>query len=110
MAEHDLATPSFAAAYQLARLRAQSGDRAGAARLFSRLLWHVEASDGGFIGLSDEELLEKCESDKRLNHAIATAAMYAPGPWPIPEKERRMSGGKPARSSSRTVPGGWRAT
>lgn len=82
----DLSIPSFAAAYRLSRLRALSGDTAGAARLFSRLLWHVEASDGGFIGLSDEELMEKCEADKRLNHAIATAAMYAPGPWPTPER------------------------
>ena len=82
----DLSTPSFAAAYRLSRLRALSGDPAGAARLFSRLLWHVEASEGGFIGLSDEELLEKCEADKRLNYAIATAALYAPGPWPVPER------------------------
>lgn len=80
----DLSTPSFAAAYRLSRLRAAAGDTAGAARLFSRLLWHVEASEGGFIGLSDEALLEKCETDKRLDHAIATAAMYAPGPWPNP--------------------------
>jgi hypothetical protein len=87
MAEPDLATPSFAAAYHLSRRRAASGDPAGAARLFSRLLWHVEASEGGFIGLSDEELLEKCESDKRLNHAIAAAAMYAPGPWPMTERK-----------------------
>jgi hypothetical protein len=83
MAEPDLATPSFSAAYTIARRHAASGDPAGAARLFSRLLWHVEASEGGFIGLSDEELLEKCESDKRLNHTIATAALYAPEPWPI---------------------------
>lgn len=82
----DLSTPSFAAAYRLSRLHALSGDTAEAARLFSRLLWHVEARDGGFIGLSDEELLEKCESDKRLDHASATAALYAPGPWPVPER------------------------
>lgn len=87
MAEHDLATPSFAAAYQLARLRAQSGDSAGAARLFSRLLWHVEAGDGGFIGLSDIDLEEKCATDRRLDYASATAAMYAPGPWPIPARK-----------------------
>jgi hypothetical protein len=47
----------------------------------------VDASEGGFIGLSDEQLFEKCDSDKRLNHASATAAMYAPGPWPIPERK-----------------------
>ena len=87
MAEPDLATPSFAAAYTIARRHAVSGDPAGAARLFSRLLWHVEASEGGFIGLSDEQLAEKCESDKRLNHAIATAALYAPEPWPLPERK-----------------------
>lgn len=84
----DLSKPSFAAAYQLSRRRAASGDRAGAARLFSHLLWHVEASEGGFIGLSDEELLEKCESDKRLNHTIAAAALYAPGPWPVTERKK----------------------
>lgn len=87
MAEPDLATPSFAAAYTLARRLAARGDRARATQLLSRLLWHVDASDGGFIGLSDEALLEKCESDKRLNHAIATAAMYAPGPWPVIERK-----------------------
>lgn len=82
----DLSTPSFAAAYLLSRRHAASGDPAGAAQLFSRLLWHVEASEGGFIGLSDEQLAEKCETDKRLNHAIATAALYAPEPWPVIEK------------------------
>jgi hypothetical protein len=83
----DLSTPSFAAAYTLARRLAACGDRARATQLLSRLLWHVDASDSGFIGLSDEALLEKCESDKRLNHAIATAAMYAPGPWPVTERK-----------------------
>ena len=78
----DLSTPSFAAAYALARSHAMRGDRNGATQLFCRLLWHVEAQDGGFIGLSDEQLLEKCELDPRLNHAAATAAMHAPGPWP----------------------------
>ena len=86
MTEPDLSIPSFAAAYHLSRRHAARGDTAKAAQLFSRLLWHVEASDGGFIGLSDEELLEKCESDKRLDHAIATAALYAPEPWPVIER------------------------
>ena len=85
MTDPDLSKPSFAAAYTIARRHAASGDPAAAAQLFSRLLWHVEASEGGFIGLSDEELLEKCESDKRLNHAIATGALYAPEPWPVTE-------------------------
>jgi len=83
----DLSIPSFAAAYALARNHAARGDRDGATALFCRLLWHVEASEGGFIGLSDEELLEKCEADKRLNHAIATAALYAPEPWPVIKDE-----------------------
>lgn len=79
----DLSTPSFAAAYALARPLAARGDRDGATRRFCQLLWHVEAQDGGFIGLSDDQLLEKCESDPRLDHAIATLAMWAPGPWPL---------------------------
>lgn len=81
----DLSAPSFAAAYALARSHAMRGDRNGATQLFCRLLWHVEAQDGGFIGLSDEQLLEKCELDPRLNHAAATDAMHAPGPWPCPK-------------------------
>lgn len=78
----DLSKPSFAAAYAIARpLAAQ--DRAAATRRLCELLWHVEGEDGGFIGLSDQQLFDKCESDKRLNYTAATNAMYAPGPWPI---------------------------
>lgn len=98
----DLSTPSFAAAYHLSRQRALSGDTTGAARLFSRLLWHVEASEGGFIGLTDEQLFEKCENDKRLNHAAAAAALYAPGPWPTLE---RTCGQPAAPIGSRTLSG-----
>lgn len=82
MADLDLNTPSFAAAYALARRHAARGDRDGAMRRFCELLWHVEAQEGGFIGLSDEQLFEKCEHDPRLNYATATDAMYAPEPWP----------------------------
>jgi hypothetical protein len=78
----DLSTPSFAAAYAIARPLAQRGDAPAATRRLCELLWHVEGEDGGFIGLSDEQLREKCESDKRLNYAAATDAMHAPPPWP----------------------------
>jgi hypothetical protein len=81
----DLSTPSFAAAYTIARpLAAQ--DRAAATRRLCELLWHVEGQDGGFIGLSDQQLFDKCEHDPRLNYAAATDAMHAPGPWPIFER------------------------
>lgn len=77
----DLSRPSFAAAYALARpLAAQ--DRATATRRLCELLWHVEGEDGGFIGLSDQQLFDKCESDPRLNYHAATDAMHAPPPWP----------------------------
>ncbi len=78
----DLSTPSFAAAYAIARPLA-TRDRAAATRRLCELLWHVEGEDGGFIGLSDQQLFDKCESDKRLNYAAATDAMHAPAPWPI---------------------------
>lgn len=80
----DLSTPSFAAAYAIARCHAARGDRIGATRRLCQLLWHVEADDGGFIGLTDEQLLEKCETDPRLDHAAATQAMWNPGAWPAP--------------------------
>ena len=82
----DLSTPSFAAAYALARPLAVRGDARAATRRLCELLWHVEADDGGFIGLSDDQLLEKCENDPRLNYAAATDAMHAPGPWPFQRK------------------------
>lgn len=62
------------------------GDPPAAARRLCELLWHVEAQDSGFIGLSDDQLLEKCENDQRLNYATATDVMHAPGPWPICER------------------------
>ena len=81
----DLSIPSFAAAYAIARpLAAQ--DRAAATRRLCELLWHVEGQDGGFLGLSDQQLFDKCEHDKRLNYAAATDALHAPGPWPIFER------------------------
>lgn len=81
----DLSTPSFAAAYAIARPLAVQG-RAAATRRLCELLWHVEGTDGGFIGLSDQQLFDKCESDPRLNYTAATDAMHAPGPWPILER------------------------
>ena len=81
----DLSIPSFAAAYAIARPLA-AHNRAAATRRLCELLWHVEGEDGGFLGLSDQQLFDKCESDKRLNYAAATDAMHAPGPWPIQRK------------------------
>jgi len=78
----DLSTPSFAAAYAIARPLA-ARDRAAATRRLCELLWHVEGEDGGFIGLSDQQLFDKCDADKRLSYAAATEAMYAPPPWPL---------------------------
>lgn len=68
-------------AYQLARPLAAAGNPQAATALLSRLLWHVSADAGGFSGLSDSQLRAKCEGDKRLSYAAATAAMYAPGPF-----------------------------
>ncbi len=82
----DLSTPSFAAAYALARPLAVRGDARAAQRRLCELLWHVEGEDGGFIGLSDEQLFDKCENDPRLNYATATDAMHAPPPWPFQRK------------------------
>jgi hypothetical protein len=58
----------------------------------SRLLWLVDRDDGGFIGLSDDELEEKVESDPRLDADAVLAAMYAPGQWPnSPAIERKAA-------------------
>jgi hypothetical protein len=86
MQTDDVSPPTFAAAYALARPLALRGDTDAATRRLCELLWHVEGEAGGFIGLSDEQLLEKCEHDPRLNYAAATEAMHAPGPWPFQKK------------------------
>ena len=75
-------TRDFASAYAIARPLAQKGDRAGATALLCSLLWHVDRAHGGFVGLSDEELLVKCEGDKRLDYTAAVQSMYAPAKWP----------------------------
>lgn len=75
-------TRTYAEARAFAWPIAMSGDRVGATNLLSNLLWHVDGADGGFIGLSDEQILDKCESDGCLSYSAATAAMYAPTPWP----------------------------
>lgn len=75
-------TYTFADAYRLARPLARAGDRAGATALLCNLLWHVEKADGGFLGRSDQDLHDYCDSDSRLDYVAATAAMHAPGEWP----------------------------
>ncbi len=82
MKTDDFSPPTFAAAYAIARPLALRGDPRAATRRLCELLWHVEGEAGGFIGLSDEQLLEKCQNDKRLNYAAATQAMWNPGAWP----------------------------
>ena len=74
---------TFSDAYALARPLAVSGNREGATLLLCRLLWHVEGRDGGFIGLSDAQLRDKCATDKRLSYAAAVAAANAPGSWGV---------------------------
>lgn len=73
---------TYSDAFALARpLRFSHGPGAAAAAM-SRLLWHVDREQGGFIGLSDAEIEEKCASDRCLNFDAAISAMYAPGDWP----------------------------
>lgn len=78
----DLSTPSYRAAYQLARPLAVAGDRKGAAALFTRLLFHVPVEDGGLMGMSEDALETRCASDPRLDHVTALEAVWNPGPWP----------------------------
>lgn len=73
---------TYQQAYTHARALAQAGDRIGAGKLLARLLWHVEAADGGFIGLDDWALARMVAADPRLNMADVTAAQWAPGEWP----------------------------
>lgn len=76
------AARDFAAAYRICQPIAQNGDRAGATALLCSLLWSVDRAQGGFIGLSDEELLVVCERDKRLDYQAAVASQWAPAKWP----------------------------
>lgn len=73
---------TYNAAYRFARELAQAGDRKGALKLMSGLLWHVDRESGGFIGLSDLQLKAKVEADARLDFLHVIDAMYAPPPWP----------------------------
>ncbi len=75
-------TRTFSDAYSICRPIAQRGDRAGATAMLCSLLWHVDRAHGGFIGRSDDELLEYCAADPRLDYQAAVASMYAPAPWP----------------------------
>lgn len=81
----DLSKPSFRAAYQLARAVAVTGDRAGADALFARLLWHVPASDGGFMGLTDCQMQAKIAADTRLSMRAVHEGIWNPGEWPKQE-------------------------
>ena len=57
-------------------------DTADLLALISRLLWHVEARDGGFKGLDDVQLQAKCRANRRLSYAAAVEAAWGPGAWP----------------------------
>jgi hypothetical protein len=78
----DLTARTYRSAFQFARVLAVAGDRKGADALMCRLLWHVRAEDGGFIGLSDQQLADKIDRDPKLNAFDVDAAMYDPGEWP----------------------------
>lgn len=92
--EIDLSKPSYAAAYQHARAAALAhakaygreiptrADKAAGDAVMVRLLWHIECDRGGFIGLSDAQLEALC-ARKGYDLAAVTAAMYAPGAWPM---------------------------
>ncbi len=84
----DLTARTYRSAYQFARARAVAGDRAGADALLARLLWHVEAKDGGFIGLTDCQLRAKVALDPCLNMNDVALFQYAPGQWPAPHTAR----------------------
>ena len=78
-------------AYQIARRVCEAGNPDAGSRLFNRLLWHVEAIDGGFIGLTDAQLERKCKSTPGLNLEYALASMWAPGEWPSEENSERKA-------------------
>lgn len=84
--EIDLTKPSYRSAYQIARaIRLRDGIAAANAE-FARLLWHVHKEDGGFIGLTDDELVQKVQDDPRLRMADVLRHMWAPGHWPSAEE------------------------
>src|SRR6185437_16156812 len=93
-----LSKPTYAAAYSIAREVSKSrADAAGrqfpapadihaGLREFARLLWHVDATDGGFIGLTDSELAARVEKifSGRVSLSTVTELGWAPGQWPVP--------------------------
>lgn len=83
--------PTQQAAYALARELAMAGKRKEADALYIRLMWLVRCDQGGLMGLSDRQLEERVAHDRILcSHSMEeiTAAMYAPGGWPVPAEAR----------------------
>jgi hypothetical protein len=78
----DLSARTYRSAYQHARALAVTGDRRGADRMMCRLLWLVLATDGGFIGLTDQQLEDKVAADPKLNMADVNTAHWDAGEWP----------------------------
>lgn len=79
----DLTARTYRSAYQHARAVAVTGDRKGADQMMCRLLWHVLATNGGFIGLTDQQLEDKVSADPKLNMEDVNAFQWDAGEWPV---------------------------
>lgn len=100
-ADLDLSFPSYRGAYFHARQKAlalasaggrpkpNADDVAAADHYFLRLLYLVEASEGGLLGLSDGAIDEKLALlGRRFTFKMAVAALYEPVVWPVAVTER----------------------
>lgn len=87
----DLSARTYRSVYQHARALAVTGDRRGADRLMCRLLWHVLAADGGFIGLTDQQLEDKVAADPKLNMADVNEFHWDAGEWPAPPAAQQVA-------------------
>lgn len=104
LAELDLSVPSYRGAYHFAREAALAAARKRGASLpgpqdkpagdavMARLLWQVDASEGGFRGLSDAALERRLETmSPRLDPGLVHRSIYdACAPWPW-DAERRSA-------------------
>lgn len=63
------------------RVAPTKADTAELREMIAKLLWHVPAKDGGFLGCAENELDRRIKT-MCITKADAVAAMYAPGSWP----------------------------
>ena len=97
-ASPDLSIPSYAGAAHFAREAAEAHriaagrgianaeDKAVGAAVMAKLLWHVEAGEGGFAGRTPEQVTAQAKRIG-LDPKLVFSGAWAPGAWPVSKKE-----------------------